>query len=87
MTTPTLEQFIAGRVECANLGAVMADESLMGRPGYLYDNDSLYIERLPEGDYLLTLERDDWRSDDLAALEKRLWEWAKESWHLTDGSN
>jgi hypothetical protein len=82
----TFAEFQASRAAVQNLGAAMADASLMDRPGYIYAGGLCWIEKrnphlTPEarkrGAYYLLLERDDWISDDLTGLEARLYAWAQ----------
>lgn len=88
--TPTFAEFQASRVEVPDLGTYFADfndASWSGGPpgpGFIYMQD-LYISQVTEdwpdaareqGKYHLILGRDDWISDDLEALARRLHAWA-----------
>lgn len=44
-------------------------------PGRIYEGD-LYIQRGDDGDWCLTIGNDSELSDDLAALERKLYDWA-----------
>lgn len=69
------------RRPCDDLGAEYGDDSLTGRPGWVYSSG--YIEKTsgrhevtgaPIAKYYLLIERDDWLSDDYAELERILWD-------------
>lgn len=81
----TLDQFRATGRDCADLGDALKMDMGVEHPvaGRLYA-DSFYIEdcrswehdpATPQGRWCLTLERNPWMSDDLAALERRLYLW------------
>lgn len=78
----TFEQFQATRRECADLGAVLADEAEFS-DGFLYIG-KLYIEKttFPAGKYHLTVERDDFLSDDLGQLERRLYDFGCDAGYM-----
>lgn len=82
----TFEQFQQTRKPCSDIGAAI--QSDMGAPcpvtGFLYYGN-LYIttrqdwwseKAQREGAYDLILERDEYISDDLESLERKLYEWA-----------
>jgi hypothetical protein len=84
----TFEQFQATRIYCPDLGKALQDACWDDEPvpatGNLYFG-SLYIDEVqdhwPEearerGKWHLLLERDEWISDDLTSLERRLYEFA-----------
>jgi hypothetical protein len=83
----TFEKFQASRTDCADIGKAISADMGFGDfpvPGFLY-LDSLYIERRHDmwsdaakerGAYHLLLERDEYISDDLAELERKLFDWA-----------
>jgi len=63
---------------CADLGAEFQDEILSGEPGLTYDGGYIEcpVEHRKGGAYYLLIERSDWASDDLEALERILFfEW------------
>jgi hypothetical protein len=81
----TFEQFQASRKPCDDIGAAISAD--LGGPvpttGFLYDG-GLYIETRADwwteeakerGAYYLILERDEYISDDLASLERKLYDW------------
>jgi hypothetical protein len=82
-----LKQFQAGREKVEDLGIRLGDDTMIGRPGYLYGPmHNLWIEERnshwPEdttGNYFLLLGNRDCTSDDLEPLERRLWEYALKS--------
>lgn len=84
-TSPlTFEQFQATRREVSDLGDALGEETLSGQPGYLYLGE-LHIAFVTadwpplaqaEGRYHLQIGRDEEITDDLAALERNLWEFA-----------
>lgn len=83
----TFEQFQQTRTWCDDIGAVLSDEILTGRPGQMYLG-SLYIESALDiegatGEYLLTLYRDQ-RFGDLETLERALYEFAESEGYLED---
>jgi len=83
----TFDQFRATGKDCDDLGSALNDATWEDNPepgrGRLY-LDVLYIERKPARGWLnglpqewyLLIGRDDWLSDDLEALEKKLYEFA-----------
>lgn len=76
----TFDQFLASRTECANLGAVLDDASLMGRPGFLY-LDALYIEHIPTGnmtpdEFMLVIGNQQYVNADIEVLEPKLYDFA-----------
>jgi hypothetical protein len=83
----TFEQFQASRRYSEDIGTAISDARWEGEPsakGYLY-LDGLYIEEVqphwPEaakarGKWYLLIDRDDWITDDLEALERKLYDWA-----------
>jgi hypothetical protein len=81
----TFEQFQATREHCDDLGKALNDARWEDEPparGYLYLG-VLYIEQWgdgwPEhnkGKYLLTIHRNEWLSDDLESLERKLYDFA-----------
>lgn len=72
----TFEQFQATGFDCADLGAHISEDSLENVPGRVY-LDCLYIERLASGQWNLLLERDEWQSDTLEPLERKLYAFAR----------
>lgn len=84
----TLDEFRSNREFCDDLGARLRDSRWDGAPpaqGWLY-LDCLYIEQVQdhwpeeakkEGKWSLTLERDEYISDDLPMLEQKLYDWAE----------
>ena len=84
----TFEQFQSTRTHCDDLGAALND-AIFDADGHkgignLYLG-CLYIERVQDwwpqaardhGDWCLLIERDQWISHDLVALERRLYEFA-----------
>jgi hypothetical protein len=84
MTEPrmTLEQFRAIKVYCGDLGAALNDSHWAPEEapgiGWLYMG-RLYIETLPPGSphrWMLTIGNDSEMSNDLAGLERKLYEFA-----------
>jgi hypothetical protein len=81
----TFEQFQASRRRCEDLAAELSADfgSEHKCPGNLYLG-TLYIdavqpwwpEAAQQGKWHLLLDRNEWISDDLASLERRLYEWA-----------
>lgn len=83
----TLEQFVATGRDCDDLGAAIESPELWEdytAVGRLY-LDSFFIEKIPAvwpskpevaGKWYLIIERDEWISDDLAELEKHLYDFA-----------
>jgi hypothetical protein len=85
----TFEEFTATRKHVSDIGEVLADARWEDEPaparGFIY-LDELYIEEVQdwwpeaakaEGKYHLLLDRDEWITDDLTALERRLYRFAK----------
>jgi diketogulonate reductase-like aldo/keto reductase len=84
----TLEQFVATKTWCDDLGTKLSDARWEGEPnarGWLY-LDSLYIEEVQDhwpaeskkrGKWHLLIGRDEQITNDLPVLEKQLWEFAK----------
>ena len=84
---PSFQQFKATRKFHADLSKVegLADCALEGQQGYTY-LDCCYIEIVSDkwedaaardrGAFHLLIERSTWLSDDLAELERRLYDWA-----------
>lgn len=89
----TLEEFVATREWCDDLGEKIQDARWEDGPkgvGYVYLG-TLYIEQVQEhwpekakakGKWYLLIERDETITDDLSKLETELWEWAKDSGHF-----
>jgi hypothetical protein len=83
----TFEQFQATRRYSEDIGAAIADARWEGEPpakGYLY-LDLLYIEEVQphwpdaakaRGKWHLLIGRDEWITDDLETLERKLYDWA-----------
>lgn len=83
----TFEQFQATRRYSENIGAAISDARWEGEPpakGYLY-LDVLYIEEVQphwpdaakaRGKWHLLIARDEWITDDLETLERKLYDWA-----------
>jgi hypothetical protein len=83
----TFEQFQASRRYSEDIGTAIADARLEGEPpakGYLY-LDVLYIEEMQphwsdaakaRGKWYLLIARDEWITDDLETLERKLYDWA-----------
>jgi len=69
----TFTEFQATKTECPDLGVEFSDASLMGVSGLVYAL-GCYIEHRPEGGYYLLVGRSDWTSDDLATLERHLYD-------------
>jgi hypothetical protein len=76
----TFEQFRASGRDATDIGAVLRDDCLMGRRGRLYCEDCLYIEDTGErqGRWYTIIGKREFRSDDLATVEARLYEFARE---------
>lgn len=84
----TFEQFQATRRHCDDLGKAVDDGRWEGQPaakGNLYLG-CLFIESAQphwpqeardEGKWYLVLERDEWITDDLESLERKLYQWAE----------
>jgi len=93
--TMTFEQFQATRQWSDDLAAAISSENWEtdGTPkGNLY-LDGLYIDHVEphwsedarkQGEWHLLLDRGEWISNDLAALEQRLYKWAKSEGYFTD---
>jgi hypothetical protein len=89
----TFEQFQASRRYSEDIGTAISDARWEGDPpakGYLY-LDGLYIEEVqphwPEaakarGKWYLLIDRDDWITDDLGTLERKLYDWAASEGYL-----
>lgn len=88
MDKMTFEKFQATKKECADLAAALGSENWEDAKhtptGFIYLG-SLYIENvLPhwperaraEGRYYLILNRDEYITDDLELLERKLFDWA-----------
>lgn len=75
---PTFEQFQATAEEVPNVEYVAQDDE--SRPGVVYADHTLYIEQntmpQPKGKWLVLLGRTYFESDDLAELERKLYEYA-----------
>ena len=84
----TFEQFQATKTHCDDLGAKLSDARWEDEPvpakGNLY-LDALYIEAIQphwpeaarkEGKWHLLIGRDEWITDDLESLERRLYDFA-----------
>ena len=71
----TFEQFQATGYDCADLGEVILEDALENVPGRVYV-DVFYIERLANGQWNLLLERDEWQSETLEPLERKLYDYA-----------
>jgi len=83
----TFEQFVATRTWHDDLGAALSDARWHGEPaarGYTY-LDALYIEEVQphwpadarqRGRWHLLIGRDDWITDNLETLERRLYAFA-----------
>jgi hypothetical protein len=84
----TLEQFVATKKWCTDLGETLNDAMWDGEPeatGWLYMG-SLYIDEVQphwpndarqQGQWHLILEREEWITNDLPDLERRLYEFAR----------
>lgn len=74
----SFNQWQAGRRHVPDLSAEIDDECV-GGPGFAYPGQ-FYINDNPTpalgGKYRLLLEREEYFSDDLGALERQLFEWA-----------
>jgi hypothetical protein len=93
----TFEQFQASRRRSEDIGTAISDVHWEGGPpakGYLY-LDVLYIEEVqphwPEaaktqGKWCLHIARDDWITDDLEELERKLYAWAASEGYFEDKS-
>ncbi len=92
----TFEQFQATKTHCDDIGAAISDARWEHEPvpakGNLYLGE-LYIEEVlphfsPEmkhqGKWYLTIHRDEWVSDDLEDLERKLYEFAKDEGFLDE---
>ena len=87
----TFTEFQATRRYCDDLGTALADARWQGEPpatGNLYLDGTLYIEAVQahwpaeakaRGKWHLLLERDEWVTDDLELLERKLFAWAMAS--------
>jgi hypothetical protein len=80
----TFEQFQATRRTVSDLSDAIEDEQLVGAPGLVY-LDALFIELRFEDwvgsyandyAYKLLIGRDDWCSNELEPLERKLYEFA-----------
>lgn len=84
----TFQDFIATRVWSDDIGTIILDARWEGEPaarGYVYA-DSFYIEEVQadwpnnarqRGRWHLLLSNAEWISDDLATLERHLWDFAE----------
>jgi hypothetical protein len=93
----TFEEFQATRRYCENIGALIVearhDDEPLPVKGNLYLRDSLYIEEVQphwpenakaEGRWHLLLGRDEWITNDLESLERKLYDWAvSEDYEMT----
>jgi hypothetical protein len=91
----TFEQFQAARHYSEDIGAAIADARWDGEPparGYLYLGE-LYIEEVQphwpdaakaRGKWHLLLDRDEWITDDLETLERKLYDWAASEGYFED---
>jgi hypothetical protein len=95
--TMTFEQFQASKTWCDDLPneLVNSNEGERKPRGWLYVG-SLYVEQVTnewpencrdEGGWYLLLERDEWITDDLEALERKLYAWAMSSGWADVGIN
>jgi hypothetical protein len=87
----TFAEFQATRRWCADLGKAIAEARWQGEPpakGNLYLDGTLYVEEVQphwpdatnaRGKWHLLLERDEWVTDDLESLERKLFAWAMAS--------
>jgi hypothetical protein len=88
----TFQQFQATRTYCDDLGSALQDARWEDEPtgkGNLYVG-CLYIEeRQPhwpgdrDGKWFLLINRDEWISDDLEALERRLFQFAQDEGYVS----
>jgi hypothetical protein len=81
-----------------SIGAAIADARWEGEPparGYLY-LDELYIEEVQphwpdaakaQGKWHLLLDRDEWITDDLETLERKLYDWAASEGYFQDNDS
>lgn len=76
----TFAAFQSTRTESTNLGIDLSDDSLENVPGYLYADGTLYIEisSVPDCAFSLLLDREIYESNDLTALEQKLYAFAQE---------
>jgi len=73
----TLEEFRKTRRHWSNLNDHPLIDSLDEPQQGLVYYQGVYIE-IVDGEYMLTLGNEGWITDDLASLEEKLYEWAKD---------
>jgi hypothetical protein len=82
----TFEQFRDSGRDCKDIGAALRDDVLIGSLGRLYCDDCLYIEDTsgpgwtrvgPIGRWYTLIGRAEFDSDDLAVIERKLYEFAR----------
>jgi|GEM_PF-3590500 hypothetical protein len=70
----SLEEFIATKKWCDDIERDIGfDNGYPDLKGYIY-KETFYIEKLENGNYYLSIERDEFESDNLSALEKILYD-------------
>lgn len=69
----TFTEFQATKTYCPDLGIEFQDSALMGVSGFVYAG-FCYVEVRPEGGFYLIVGRDEWVSNDLATLERHVYD-------------
>ena len=94
----TFEQFQATRTWSEDLAAVLSSDNWANDYGEVTPKGNLYLGCLyieggqdwwpqdtkDRGDWYLLLGRDEWISNDLTALERRLYDWAVSEGYFAD---
>lgn len=73
----TFEEFQATRHHTDDIGRDADFDLGEIQSGYLYESD-LHIFDMPDGRFLLVIGREEWISETLEPLERRLWEWSED---------
>jgi hypothetical protein len=78
---PTFKQFVASRKRVDDIGIELVFGEFSGISGYVYCG-GVFIENTNANDqargrYHLLIERDEWYSNNLGALERHLYDFAK----------
>jgi hypothetical protein len=76
----TFEEFRALGRDVADLSEIIeGQEELEGKPGRVYTDHSLYVEREPDGRWFLIIENQDWIGMSLVDMERRLYQYGLDS--------
>ena len=76
----TFEQFQALGRDVADLSEIIeGQEELEGKPGRVYTDHGLYVEREPDGRWFLIIENQDWIGMSLVDMERHLYQYGLDS--------